>query len=152
MSDELKECNILKLFLIVRFACATLDVGYSISSLEKQPFHSAYSLAEILDGSHMTILNHLRDLLGMKLFHLRWIGNRLTEQLRTSKIQKCQELPPLLERMEANKFRNILTDDERWFMFQYQHTAKWSLSREDVSERVRQQIGTTNLYSLLFGK
>jgi hypothetical protein len=32
MSDELKERNILKLMLIVRFACATLDVGHSISS------------------------------------------------------------------------------------------------------------------------
>jgi hypothetical protein len=30
MSDELKEHNILKLILIVRFACATLDVGHRI--------------------------------------------------------------------------------------------------------------------------
>jgi hypothetical protein len=30
MSDELKEGNILKLILIVRFACATLDVGHPI--------------------------------------------------------------------------------------------------------------------------
>jgi hypothetical protein len=28
LSDELKERNILKLILIVRFACATLDVGH----------------------------------------------------------------------------------------------------------------------------
>jgi hypothetical protein len=30
MSDELKERNILKLILMVRFACATLDVGHAI--------------------------------------------------------------------------------------------------------------------------
>jgi hypothetical protein len=30
MSDELKERNILKLILIVRFACATRDVGHPI--------------------------------------------------------------------------------------------------------------------------
>jgi hypothetical protein len=30
MSDELQERNILKLILIVRFACATLDVGHPI--------------------------------------------------------------------------------------------------------------------------
>jgi hypothetical protein len=30
MSDELKEHNILKLILIVRFACVTLDVGHPI--------------------------------------------------------------------------------------------------------------------------
>jgi hypothetical protein len=30
MSDELKERNILKLLLIMKFACDTLDVGHSI--------------------------------------------------------------------------------------------------------------------------
>jgi hypothetical protein len=54
--------------------------------------------------------------------------------------------------MEAKKFRNILTRDESWFMVEYQHAVKWSLSREDVSERVRQQIGTKKLCSLLFGE
>jgi hypothetical protein len=30
MSDSLKECNILKLILIVRFSCVTLDMGHSL--------------------------------------------------------------------------------------------------------------------------
>jgi SpoVK/Ycf46/Vps4 family AAA+-type ATPase len=47
--------------------------------------------------------------------------------------------------MDANKFRNILTGDESWFMLKCQHAVKWSLSREDVSGRVRQQIGTKTL-------
>jgi hypothetical protein len=64
------------------------------------------------------------------------------ERLHASRIQKCQELLPLLERMEANKFRNTLTTDESWEILEYQHAGKWSLSHEDVSERVRQQIGT----------
>jgi hypothetical protein len=60
-----------------------------LSSLEKKPFHSACSLVELFDVPHTTIVNHLRDWLGMKLFHLRWIPNQLTEQLRASRIQKC---------------------------------------------------------------
>jgi hypothetical protein len=103
-----------------------------LSSLEKQPFHSAYSLAEILDVSHTTILNHLRDSLGMKLFHLRWIPKQSREQLRASRIQKCQESLPLLERIKANKSRNIFTGDESWFMLEYQHAVKCSLFRKDV--------------------
>jgi hypothetical protein len=71
------------------------------------------------------------------LFHLGWIPNQLTEQLCASRIQKCQQLLPLLERTEANKFRTILTGDENWFMLEYQHIVKWSLSREDVSETAR---------------
>jgi hypothetical protein len=54
--------------------------------------------------------------------------------------------------MEANKFRNVLTGDESWFMIEYQHAVKWSLSREDVSKRAKQQIGTKKLCSLLFGE
>jgi hypothetical protein len=70
----------------------------------------------------------------MKLFHLRWIPNQLMEHLGASRSQKCQELVQLLERMEANNFRNLLTSDESWFMLEYQHAVKWSLSREDVPE------------------
>jgi hypothetical protein len=40
-----------------------------LSSLEKQTFHSGYSLTQILDVLHTTILNHLRGSLGIKLFH-----------------------------------------------------------------------------------
>jgi hypothetical protein len=60
----------------------------------------------------------------MELFDLRWIPNQLTEQLRASRIQKCQELLPLLGRMEANKFHIIFTGDESWFMLEYQHAVK----------------------------
>jgi hypothetical protein len=42
-----------------------------LSGLEKLPFHSAYSLAEIRKVPHTIILNHLQDTLGMKHFHLR---------------------------------------------------------------------------------
>jgi hypothetical protein len=122
-----------------------------LTCLEKEPFHSAYSLAEILNVSHTTILNHLRDALGMKLFHLRWILHQLMEQLRITRIQKCQELLQLLEAMGASKFRNILTGNESWFTLEYQHFAKWSVFREDVRSRVRQDIGTKCLCSPSFG-
>jgi hypothetical protein len=64
--------------------------------------------------------------------------------------QEISGVLPLLERIEANKFRNILTGEESWFMLEYQHAVKWSFSREDVLERVRQQVGTKKLCSLLF--
>jgi hypothetical protein len=41
-----------------------------LSCLEKQLFRSAYSLTEGLNVSHRTILNQLRDWLGMKLLNL----------------------------------------------------------------------------------
>jgi hypothetical protein len=127
-----------------------LDVRI-LTCLEKQPFHTAYSLAEILNVSHTTILNHLRDALGMKLFHLREMPHPLTEQLRITRIQKCQELLQLLETMEVSKFRNILTGDESWFTLGYEHSAKWNAFRADVPSWVIQDIGTKSLCSLSFG-
>jgi hypothetical protein len=127
-----------------------LDI-HILTCPEKEPFHSAYSLAEILSVSHTTILNHLRDALGMKHFHLKWIPHPLTEQLRVTRIQKCHELLQLLEAMEASKSRNILTGDESWFTLGYQPSAKWSLFREDVPSRVRQSVSTKRSCSLSFG-
>jgi hypothetical protein len=103
-----------------------------LTCLEKQLFHAAYSLAEILNVSHVTILSHLRDAPGMRLFHLRWIPHQLTEQLRITRMQKCQELLQLPETMEASKFHNIPTGDESWFTLEHQHSAKWSVFVEDV--------------------
>jgi hypothetical protein len=113
-----------------------------LSNLKKYPFHSAYSLAEIRKVSHATILKHLHDALGMKHFHLRWIPHQLTEQLRAQRMKKCQDFLPLRERMEASNFANIVTGDESWFTLELQQSAKWSTSREDVPQRVRQQVGT----------
>jgi hypothetical protein len=42
------------------------------------------------------------------------------------------------------------TDKHLIGAIEYQHVVKWSLSREDVSERVRQQIDAKHLSSLLF--
>jgi hypothetical protein len=44
--------------------------------------------------------------------------------------------------MEESNFRNIVTGNESWFTFEFQQSAKWSTSREDVPQRVRQQIVT----------
>jgi hypothetical protein len=59
-----------------------------------------------------------------------------------TRIEKHQELLPLRERVEGNKSRNIGTGDESWFTLEYQHSAKWRVAPQEVSEGVRQQINT----------
>jgi hypothetical protein len=48
-SDELKERDILKLILIMRFACATLDVGHSIFGYVKHQFQGH----EFMEGAEL---------------------------------------------------------------------------------------------------
>jgi hypothetical protein len=92
-------------------AIDVLDIQV-LSSLEKQPFHSAYSLSEVLKVSHTTILNRFRDPLHLMK---RCISYQLTEQPRDTRVQKCEQLPPLLESMAASTFRTIVTGDKIWF-------------------------------------
>jgi hypothetical protein len=44
--------------------------------------------------------------------------------------------------MAVNTFDTIVTGDESWFTFEYQHSEKWIVHREEAPERVMQQIGT----------
>jgi hypothetical protein len=44
--------------------------------------------------------------------------------------------------MEASKFRKTFSGCESSFTLEHQHSAKWSVFREDVPSRVRQDIGT----------
>jgi hypothetical protein len=46
----------------------------------------------------------------------------------------------MLEGLEKGKFRNLMTRDESWFTVQFQHSAKWVVSRDDVPQKVRQLI------------
>jgi hypothetical protein len=70
----------------------------------------------------------------MKIFHLRWIPHELTDKLREIWIYKCREVLPMLEGLEKGQFRNVMTGDESWFTLQFQHSAKWDVSRDDVPQ------------------
>jgi hypothetical protein len=44
--------------------------------------------------------------------------------------------------MQRTHFRHIITDDESWFYLEYQHALHWSISRDEVPQRVNPAIGT----------
>jgi hypothetical protein len=52
-----------------------------LTLLYEQPFHLAYSIAEALGVSRLTILSHLPESPDIKIFHLRWIPHELTTSL-----------------------------------------------------------------------
>jgi hypothetical protein len=53
-----------------------------LALLDKQPFGSAYLIAEARCVFYSPITSHFREPLGMKNFHLRWIRHELTTSLR----------------------------------------------------------------------
>jgi hypothetical protein len=71
-------------------------------------------------------------------------------KLREARLEKCRELLPILESMKKNNFHNLVTEDESWFTLEFQHSAKWSVSQDDVPQKVRQQIDTMKFMLGLF--
>jgi hypothetical protein len=63
-----------------------------LACLEREPLSSAYLLAEALGASPITVLNHLHNSLGMKIFHLRSVPHQLTDDIRQVMVAKCGEL------------------------------------------------------------
>jgi hypothetical protein len=84
-------------------------------------------------------LSHLRESLGMKNCHLRWIPHGWMTSLRQIPMEICRELLPIFKDHEKNRF---VTGDESWFTLEFHHSMKWSVSRDDVPQKVKQQIGT----------
>ena len=113
-----------------------------LACLESEPFQSAYSLAEALGVSHATVLNRLHNSLGMKNFHVRWVPHQLTSELQATRLAKCRELLPILEALQRNNFRNVVTGDESWFYLETGHSAQWSVCRDDVATKTKPTIST----------
>jgi hypothetical protein len=89
-----------------------------------------------------TVLSRLPNSLGMNFFRLRWIPHKFTDDLWQVRVTKCGELLHVLEAMQRTHFRHIITDDESWFSFEYQHASQWSVSRDEVPQKVDPAIGT----------
>jgi hypothetical protein len=122
-----------------------------LACLEKEPFHSAYSLAEVLHVSHSTILNHLHDSLRVKIFHLGWIPHELTNKLRDIRIEECRELLPMLAGLEKGNCCSLGTRDGGYFTLQFRHSAKWTVSR-NVPQNVRSLIATSKfMFTVMWG-
>jgi hypothetical protein len=113
--------------------------------LERESFSSASSLAAALDVSPAIALSRLYNSLGMKSFHLRWVPYQLTDGLWQVRIAKCGEILRALEAMHRTHFRDIFTCNESWLYLEYDQVSQWSVSRDEVRQRVDPAIGTAKL-------
>jgi hypothetical protein len=51
-----------------------------------------------------------------------------------------RELFPILKADEKNKFQIFVTGDESWFTLESHPSTKWSVSRDDVPQKMKQHI------------
>jgi hypothetical protein len=57
-------------------------------------------------------------------------------------METCRVSLPILKAHEKNKFQRFVTGDEGWFTLEFHRSTKWSVSRRDIPQKVKQQTGT----------
>jgi hypothetical protein len=72
---------------------------------------------------------------------------RVNDQFVTELDGNLLRLLLILKTYEKNAFERFVTGDENCFALEFHDLAKWSGSPDDVSQRVRQPIGTQKVTS-----
>jgi hypothetical protein len=78
--------------------------------------------------------------IGFKSFHLRWISHLLTEDLHQKRKDDARAMLPLLHASQRDGWHHLVTGDKSWFFFDTSPRCMWTLSRDDVATKPRQQI------------
>jgi hypothetical protein len=68
--------------------------------------------------------------------------HELTPDMHLPRFEKCGQLPGIVETREFDSFRVLVTANENWILFEYQHSTKCSLVRDEVPTSVSQTVGT----------
>jgi hypothetical protein len=55
-------------------------------------------------------------------------------------MELCRKVLHIFKAHEKNKFQRFVTGDESWFTLEFHRSAKWSVSRYDVPQKVKQRI------------
>jgi hypothetical protein len=97
--------------------------------LNKSPFESARSISDTLRVIHSTVLLHLHDCIGFRLFHLHWVPLLLTQDLRGKRKEYAKAMLSFLYAAERDNWHHLVIDEKSWFFWIY-HDVTCGLCRE----------------------
>jgi hypothetical protein len=88
---------------------------------------------------------------GMKRISLRWVPHELTVAEKHKRVADSWILLQTRIADAPNEFTNIITADESWHHWFYQHSSEWSTSRDLVPTRTLQKIDSKkSMFPLIF--
>jgi hypothetical protein len=106
------------------------------------PSHLTYSIVNAMGVSHSTILYHSQEPLGVTI--CLSVGSCINYQTVCDRFgwKFAKTCCPFSKPKRNLKYQRFSTQDDNWFTFELHHSTKWSLSRDDVPQKVKQQIAT----------
>jgi histone-lysine N-methyltransferase SETMAR len=130
------------------------DVAEAVSQLRREePFSSTRHIAAQLRLSRKSVKRTLVSVLGMRKFSFRWVPHDLTEFQNAQSVKNSRGLLKVLKVDAKNNFVNIITGDERWYYWSYEHESQWSTSRATVPSRTFQKIDTKkSMFTFIFSE
>ena len=103
--------------------------------IQINPHNSCRCIAAQLGTSGSTVFRHM-TLMGYKSMLLRWVPHILNDFQKKSRFSMAKIMLKELQKLEHDQFKYIVTGDESWFLYFYDHDRQWVLDNEEISERV----------------
>jgi hypothetical protein len=128
------------------------DVAEAVPQLLRQePFSSTRHNAAQLRLSRTSVKRTLVSVLRMRKFSFRWVPHDLTEFQKAQRVKDPRGLLKAPKVDAKNNFVNIITGDESWYYWSYEHQSQGSTSRDTVPTRTPQKIDTKqSMFTLIF--
>jgi hypothetical protein len=70
----------------------------------------------------------------------RWVPHLLTHDVREKRKEYAKNMLPFLHAAERDGWYRLVTGDESWFFFDTSPCRMWTLSRDNMATKSRQQI------------
>lgn len=115
-----------------------IDYGYDdaiLNILNEDPFASARMIAKKLGLAVSTVTSHLKNNMNMKNIYLRWVPHILNDDQKRLRVEMSKKMLDYLLRAEDKNFPYIISGDESWFVYRYDHERKWVFDNEPIDER-----------------
>jgi hypothetical protein len=88
-----------------------------LAILDKSPFESSRSIAQRLAIVQSQVLRHFHESLEFNTFHLHWLSNQLTYDLRGKRNEHASAMLPFLYAVQRDDWPHLGTGNELWFFF-----------------------------------
>jgi hypothetical protein len=106
-------------------------------------------MARDLGLSKTYVLQVLKTTLELKKYSLRWVPYTLNDHDKAVPLEKAARMLSILESLTAHARSRVLTADEPWFYFSYDHKCKWALARDHSMTKPKAFIKASKMMILV---
>ena len=96
----------------------------------KNQFSSVRSIAHTLKAPISTVYHYMTDYLGLVFRHTRWVPHILSDDQKLKRIRLCKDLYQIILKIKKNPYRDLITGDESWFLYNYAPKGAWTIDSE----------------------